>query len=224
MAAALRVQNTGAVASGNTGNTSLAGVQAGDMIVLCFIEQNGNAMGTPSSDLDGNLALAEARNGVSGAAHAAIWYLKNASAGTHVITVPSNGSSTTYDFNASAWSGCVTTGGADTTGENGGASTQNHNHSSITPSASSLIIAAWGCGGDNGGETQGSDGMSTLNISGSAGAGRQFYQYKTGHTGAIDGDFTTTNSVSFDCVIAAFLETGGGGGSKPKTLLTLGVG
>jgi hypothetical protein len=48
--------------------------------------------------------------------------------------------------------------------------------------------------------------MTTLDIDGSASTGRQYYQYKVAHTGAIDADLTT-GSASYDAVIAAFLET-----------------
>jgi hypothetical protein len=66
--------------------------------------------------------------------------------------------------------------------------------------------------------------MTALDINGSASAGRQYYQYKVSQTAAIDGDLTTSSSVTYDAVIAAFLETASspvtiepGVGSQPHT-------
>lgn len=215
----LRVQCTAFIDGGTTANCSLVGVQAGDLLTIALRERDGNAPATFTSDLDGTFTLAVTRS-VS-AARASIYYLKNASAGTHVVTVTFAGGSS-YDFNAAAFGGAATTGGADTTNNNGSASTTSHSHGSITPSASAIIITSWG-GADNGGETPGGDGMTALNNTGSCCGGRQYFQYKVGHTGAIDGDFTTTNSVAFDAVIAAFLESGGAA-AAPCTRSLLGVG
>jgi hypothetical protein len=220
MAAVLHDQDTGVANNSNTANVTIT-VTAGDRIIVCVREHNGTAITSVSSDVDG--ALTQEVNRSVNAANVYIWSLRaSATGGNHVITVATAGGNTTFDFNASTWGGVVTTGAADTSTGNGGAATTTPNHGSITPSAAALIITAWGGGSDNGGETGGSDGMTALQNTADANSGnvgKQYYQYKVTHTGAIDGDFTTTNSVAYDGVIAAFLESGGGGGTPVAVFL-----
>jgi hypothetical protein len=212
VAAVLRDQDVVDTGAGATdADVTLTSIQAGDLLVVCFRERDGGSIAGLSviSDLDG--AFAQVVTRANNAARVWIGALLASSAGTHVITIDYGGPSVVFDANASGWGG-IESGTADTTNNTGGGATTSHNHGSVTPSASALIITCWGCSGDNNGETPGADGMTALTNTASIASdflGKQYYQYKVGHTGAIDGDFTTADSVAFDGVIAAFLESEG---------------
>lgn len=203
MAATLTVQNTAAQAFGTTANCSLAGVASGDMLAVCLRERDGAAPTSVASDVDG--ALTQAVAYYPGGAHALIYYLKNVSSGTHVVTV-TFAANRVFNFNASAWGGCETTGGADAT-QTGTETSTSHACTSVTPSASSLMLQC-SAGASNYGSLTAGSGYTALTASGS----RDFWQYKAAHTGATTGPWTSGNSVESINVIAAFLESGGGGG------------
>lgn len=212
MAATLTSQTTGTEAG--TVNVTVA---SGERIIVTLRERDGSAM-TVSSSLDGGLT--QVVTSAALAARASIFYLQAPTAGTHTITV-SGGS--VRDFNVQVWAG-LQNAAADTSNSATNNSVTSHSHGAITPSAASLIITALGST-DHGGFTPNS-GFTALSVDGLATNNRQYYAYKTGHTGSITPTHTSTNSCLSDAVCAAFLESGGGGGggSKPKSLLTLGVG
>jgi len=217
-AGSLRVQNT---ASGTTGTITaqLVGVQAGDLLAACIYERDGNSVTTPSDDVNGTWSLAATR--ATTAARAGLYYFQNSAAGSPTVSLTISGTSP-RDMNVMAFSGMATTGGANATNNAGNSSTTSQTHGSVTPSASALIVACLGSGNDHGGRTLNS-GFTGLNIDAGASTNRQIYAYKAAHTGAINVTHTTTNSVSSDAVVAAFLETAGSSTPAFRTAL-LGVG
>lgn len=203
-AGSLRVQNT---ASGTTGTitSQLTGVQTGDLLAVCIYERDGNSVTTPSDDVNGTWSLGATRSAT--AARSALYYFKNSAAGNPTVSLTISGTSP-RDMTVMAFSGMATTGGTDASNSAGNSSTTSQTHGSITPSASALVIACLGIGSAHGGITQNS-GFTALNIDAGASSQRQNYAYKVSHTGAINVTETTTNSVSSDAVVAAFLESAG---------------
>lgn len=209
MAATLTVQNTASQGFGASANCSLAGVASGDLLVVAIRNRDGasNANTTVTSDVDGALtgATSSGTPGVTGTSN--LFYRKNATAGTHVITVSYSGNSV-FEFNASAWSGCATTGGADQTSAGNETNTSHACGAGFTPSASALVVcAAVSDSGDYGALTPGT-GFTALNVLGA----RAYWQYKVAETGSTTGPYTSGNSVTAYSCMAAFLESGGGGG------------
>lgn len=212
MAATLTSQTTGTEAG--TVNVTVA---SGERIIVTLREASGATMGV-SSSLDG--AFTEVRTSAALAARVSIFYLQAPSTGTHTITVTGG---STRDFNVQVWAG-LQNAAADTSNATTNSGTTSHSHGAITPSGTALVITAMGST-DHGGMTPNA-GFTALSVDGLASGNRQFYAYKTGHSGSITPTHTSTNSCSSDAVCAAFLETGGGGGGSRITnrQLILGVG
>jgi len=215
--AALRTQATG---QGTTGGVTaqLTGVLSGDLLTLCFYERDGNSITSVSDDLNGAWTQAVVR--ATTAARSGIYFFKNSAAGNPTVTLTISGTSP-RDFNFAAWSGMVTTGGADTTNNAGNSSVTSHTHGSVTPSASALILTALGIGADHGGNTLNA-GFTALNIDASAATNKQIYGYKLAHTGAVNPTHTTVNSVSSDGVVATFLESAASASARRLTILGVG--
>lgn len=212
-AGVLRTQNT---ASGTTGGISaqLTGVQTGDLLVMTLYERDGNTITSVADDVNG--AWTAAVNRAATAARTGIYYFPNSAAGNPTITLTISGTSP-RDMNVSAWSGIQTSSTLNTTGNAGNTSTTSQTHGSITPSASSLIIASLGAGSATGGSTL-NTGFTALNIDAGASSQRQIYSYRTGFTGTINVTETTTNTLSSDGVDAAFLESAAAA-TSPKFFL-----
>ena len=200
MPATLTSQTTGTEAG--TINVTVA---AGERIIVTVRERDGTAV-TCSSSLDG--ALTQVVTSAALAARVSIFYLQAPTTGTHTLTV-SGGS--VRDFNAQVWAG-LQNAAVDTTNNTTNSSTTSHGHGAVTPSATALLITCMGST-DHGGMTPYA-GFTALTIDGLATNNRQFYAYKTGHSGAITPTHTSTSSASSDAVVAAFLETAGGGGAR----------
>lgn len=206
MAAALRTQTANS-GSGDVAAT-LTGVQSGDLLICCIHERDGAAITGVSDTVNGSWTQAVTR--AITAARVAIFYFQNSGAGNPVITVDQVGAAP-MNISTSAWSGCATTGGADTTGNAGNSSTTSHTHGSVTPSASALLITV--CGGGALGADTLNTGFTMFNRDTTQLSGQQFFAYKATHTGALNPTHTSANTQSTDGVVAAFLEAGGGGGT-----------
>lgn len=206
--AALRAQVTDSAAGGGDNLTAqLTGVQAGDLLTVCFYERDGTAITSIADDVNGAWDLAVTR--AATAARSGIYYFRNSGAGNPTLTVTLSGTSP-RDMNFAAWSGMDTVA-VDTTNNAGNSATTSHSHGAVTPSASALILTTMGIGGAHGGISLHS-GFTALDIDAGGTSQRQVYAYKLAHTGAITVTHTSTSSVSSDAVVAAFLEAAGGGG------------
>src|SRR5687768_9424668 len=141
MAIALRSQNVATATAPGDGIGSVAltagnAPQAGDLVVICIAERNGNTVSSVVGSLNGAYTQAV------GAGLANIWYFANSAAGDETITVTMGTVSLTFYMNASAWSGAMTSSVLDQTGSVSNASGTNHDHAntSITTTTAGLIV------------------------------------------------------------------------------------
>lgn len=182
-------------------------VQAGDLIVVTLRERDGSTMAV-SDSLNG--AYSVARNAPVTVVRIAIYYFRNSAAGTINMTVTGG---TVRDYTVSVWRGMQTGAGVlDATNGVTNSATTSQTHGSVTPSASALVITAFG-GGAHDGVTPHS-GFTALNVGPSAAGGtdRRYYAYKLAHTGAVNPTHTSTSAITADAAVATFLEAAGGGG------------
>jgi hypothetical protein len=205
MAAVLRDESTG---SGTTTLTAtLTGVQTGDLLVACIYERDGNVISGVADDLNGAWGLIFSR--AVSVARVAMYFVANSAPGNPLVTATIGGTAP-RDMNVSAWSGVPTTATVDTTANTTTSGATAHLHGSITPSAASLLITAAGST-DHGGVVAYDTDFIGLTVDAGANPTRQFYAYKTGHTGIINPTHTVTNSVNSEAGVAAFVETAGAG-------------
>jgi len=217
MSATLRTQATGAASGVPDVVATLTGVQTGDLLALCLYERDGVSIVSIGDSVNGAWTLAATRALV--AARVAVYYLPNSAAGNPVVTATLGGT-TPRDINVSAWSGVQTASPLDTTGNAGNSAVTSHLHGSVTPSASSLLITCLGST-DHGGVSALDAGFVALNIdAGVTNTNRRVYAYKVGHTGAVNPTHVVNSSSNSDAIVAAFLESVGGGGAALRPVFT----
>ena len=202
----LRVQ-----AAGNQGaGTQLNGVQAGDLLTVCVRERDGDALSV-SDDVNGSWGAAIVSAPLT-VGQSKIFAFRNSAAGNPTVSVTGG---TVRDWNAAAWIGYQTGAGVfDVTGSvtNSATTSQTHDDSGITPSASALILTAWTGTQNVSQSVTPHSGFTALTVAQVGGDDRQYYAYKEAHTGSINPTHTTGTSITTDACCAAFLALAGGGG------------
>lgn len=198
---------------------TLTGVTAGNLLVVCSSWGNSRTLDGVSSDVDGTFT--EAISEETGIWNlCSIWYLENASSGTHVITVDISANGAYTKSAVLEYSGIVTSGALDGTPSSGDdAGAQTINSGNVTTSNTSMFLGT-GCHG--GGQVE-----LTHNFSGTGETDRwedETVDYQPicimDAPAQSSGTYSTTferasGTTQIACALAAFQEAAAGG-ANPK--------
>lgn len=207
-----------AFASGTTGNVTVTGVGAGNLLV-CVVASNSNTPTVSVSDDKGNTWAEAVALGSAGVGRrASIWYAKNTAAGDTVVTVTMSVSATAVNAFVYEVSGCDTTSPLDASSSLAETTTTtSHNCSAdatvIDTTAECFVCCASKGQGSFGTLTEGSGYTRTASASASSMFQRQIFGASTANE---RGAFTSGTSQPAVGAIAAFKVAAAAGGRTTK--------
>lgn len=192
--------------------------QAGETILLMVLCFNDN--GSASSDIDG--AMTEAGSPVSGSGVLQLFYIQNATPGTHTLTFTPETNNCYISLYAMALADVVTTGGMNV------APTE-RSQTSTTPSTGNIVTTerclligvmanAAGGGGDSN-EASGSGWTELLDDRPGTSFHNRNVQYRVSDAGTYNSDWTNASNVTWVLKVVAF--EGAAGGTPTLTLPTI---
>lgn len=209
MSATLFGQATAAISGAGNMTAQIVGVPAGALLTVLTYERDGGTFTSVSDDLNGAWTLADTRAAV--AARIGIHFFVNSAAGNPTLTVAMS-SVAPRDISFAAWTGIRTLGSVfDTVNDSGNSGVTSHQHGTVTPSDTALLLTVLGST-DHGGVVALHSGFVALSIdAGVTNANRRIYAYRTGYaSGAINPTHDVTSSSNSDTAVAAFLEAATG--------------
>lgn len=221
----LLVQKASNTASATSVAATLNGVTAGNTLIIFIASNSGALVPTSITDSNGTISTAVAFSTASSRAGIGIFYVQNATAGTHIITSnwASTNSSSVY---VAEYSGISTTGALDTASPIAFAASATIATASITPSQNGELIF-FGVGQQGLGETYSSfiNGLTQEDSHSASAPSGAWADLIQSAAASINGGATSTSTAGSGAAVAAFIPAG----SPPPTtssprLMLLGVG
>jgi hypothetical protein len=196
------------VSSGSTGNVTLNGVGAGNILTVQGTnETNANNFSTPT-DNNGNTWAAPVQAGNNSVGMSCLSLAQNANGGNTTVTLGLASGTATYRFRVIEWSGSLTTGQPDASDHQIEAAGTTHHESSagINPTGACVVLCAASLSNLTGGATAGG-GYSSFGTA----SNYAFYQYQIYASAPSNekGAWTSVNSIAIAGSIIAFKAAAG---------------
>jgi hypothetical protein len=202
-APALVQKTSNYVASTTQIQLTLNGVAAGDTLIISFGTGNAATLSSAVDSSGNTVSAAVALTTAAGGPAQGIYYVQNASSGTHTVTITVSASTNLIGF-ISEWSGLATSGVFDKAAAVAGASSVSISTASITPAVSGELVI-FGVTQQTSGNTfssftGGFTQQASYDINGPSGT---WASVVTGS--AVSGGATSSTSDTSAAVIAAFV-------------------